>query len=58
MKEYIDILHSFLLPLYYKYLFKLTLKSLCSDMVMYTKPDWKCVFCYVQSIHRRFRNED
>ncbi|CRL04395.1 CLUMA_CG017480, isoform D [Clunio marinus] len=28
------------------------------DMVMYKKPDWKCVFCYVQSIYRRFRNED
>lgn len=28
------------------------------DMVMYKKPDWKCVFCYVQSIYRRFKNED
>ncbi|CAH1717621.1 unnamed protein product [Chironomus riparius] len=27
------------------------------DMVMYKKPDWKCVFCYVQSIYRRFKDE-
>merc|ERR1719384_2876519 len=26
------------------------------DMVKYTKPDWKCVFTYVQSFYRRFRN--
>lgn len=26
------------------------------DMVVMRKPDWKCVFTYVQSIHRRFRN--
>ena len=23
------------------------------DMVKYTKPDWKCVFTYVQSFYRR-----
>lgn len=28
------------------------------DMVAYAKPDWKCVFCYVQSIYRRFKDED
>jgi hypothetical protein len=28
------------------------------DMVMYKKPDWKCVFTYVQSIYRRFKNDD
>lgn len=28
------------------------------DMVIMKKPDWKCVFTYVQSIHRRFRNVD
>jgi hypothetical protein len=28
------------------------------DMVKYKKPDWKCVFTYVQSIYRRFKNED
>ncbi|XP_037029828.1 microtubule-associated protein futsch isoform X2 [Bradysia coprophila] len=28
------------------------------DMVIMRKPDWKCVFTYVQSIHRRFRNVD
>jgi len=26
------------------------------DMIKYTKPDWKCVFTYVQSFYRRFRN--
>jgi len=26
------------------------------DMVMYEKPDWKCVFTYVQTYFRRFRN--
>jgi len=26
------------------------------DMVMYEKPDWKCVFTYVQTFFRRFRN--
>ena len=26
------------------------------DMVKYTKPDWKCVFTYVQSFYRRFRD--
>ena len=26
------------------------------DMVMFEKPDWKCVFTYVQSFFRRFRN--
>ncbi|TRY71051.1 hypothetical protein TCAL_12313 [Tigriopus californicus] len=26
------------------------------DMVKMTKPDWKCVFTYVQSFYRRFRN--
>lgn len=25
-------------------------------MVMYEKPDWKCVFTYVQTFFRRFRN--
>ena len=24
------------------------------DMVKYTKPDWKCVFTYVQSFYRRW----
>ncbi|XP_065334751.1 titin homolog isoform X2 [Cloeon dipterum] len=28
------------------------------DMVMMKKPDWKCVFTYVQSIYRRFKDED
>ncbi|XP_052753365.1 microtubule-associated protein futsch isoform X2 [Galleria mellonella] len=28
------------------------------DMVAMRKPDWKCVFTYVQSIHRRFKDED
>ncbi|XP_046391218.1 serine/arginine repetitive matrix protein 2-like isoform X3 [Ischnura elegans] len=28
------------------------------DMVMMRKPDWKCVFTYVQSIYRRFKDED
>lgn len=27
------------------------------DMVVMRKPDWKCVFTYVQSIYRRFKNE-
>ncbi|XP_047991412.1 serine/arginine repetitive matrix protein 2 [Leguminivora glycinivorella] len=27
------------------------------DMVAMRKPDWKCVFTYVQSIHRRFKDE-
>merc|ERR1712106_551579 len=26
------------------------------DMLHYDKPDWKCVFIYVQSFYRRFRN--
>ncbi|XP_067639159.1 uncharacterized protein [Eurosta solidaginis] len=26
------------------------------DMVEMSRPDWKCVFIYVQSIYRRFRN--
>jgi len=26
------------------------------DMVKYQKPDWKCVFTYVQSFYRRFRD--
>ncbi|XP_047504217.1 uncharacterized protein LOC125049140 isoform X1 [Pieris napi] len=26
------------------------------DMVSMRKPDWKCVFTYVQSIHRRFKD--
>lgn len=26
------------------------------DMVMFEKPDWKCVFTYVQTFYRRFRN--
>jgi len=26
------------------------------DMLHYKKPDWKCVFTYVQSFYRRFRN--
>lgn len=25
-------------------------------MVMFEKPDWKCVFTYVQTFYRRFRN--
>ncbi|XP_030030522.1 titin isoform X3 [Manduca sexta] len=28
------------------------------DMVAMRKPDWKCVFTYVQSIHRRFKDHD
>ncbi|XP_012262039.2 smoothelin-like protein 1 isoform X2 [Athalia rosae] len=28
------------------------------DMVIMQKPDWKCVFTYVQSIYRRFKDED
>lgn len=27
------------------------------DMVRMKNPDWKCVFCYVQSFYRRFRAE-
>ncbi|XP_073956933.1 uncharacterized protein isoform X2 [Choristoneura fumiferana] len=27
------------------------------DMVAMRKPDWKCVFTYVQSIHRRFKDD-
>ncbi|KAJ0176366.1 hypothetical protein K1T71_007545 [Dendrolimus kikuchii] len=27
------------------------------DMVKMRKPDWKCVFTYVQSIHRRFKDQ-
>ncbi|KAI5637283.1 smoothelin cytoskeleton protein domain-containing protein [Phthorimaea operculella] len=27
------------------------------DMVAMRKPDWKCVFTYVQAIHRRFKDE-
>ena len=23
------------------------------DMLRYDRPDWKCVFCYVQSFYRR-----
>merc|ERR1712228_263491 len=26
------------------------------DMVRFQKPDWKCVFTYVQSFYRRFRH--
>ena len=26
------------------------------DMVKFKKPDWKCVFTYVQSFYRRFRD--
>lgn len=28
------------------------------DMVAMRKPDWKCVFTYVQSIYRRFKDQD
>ncbi|XP_063221478.1 serine/arginine repetitive matrix protein 2-like isoform X2 [Bacillus rossius redtenbacheri] len=28
------------------------------DMVMMRKPDWKCVFTYVQSVYRRFKDDD
>ncbi|KAL4706078.1 hypothetical protein ACJJTC_001676 [Scirpophaga incertulas] len=28
------------------------------DMVAMRKPDWKCVFTYVQAIHRRFREHN
>ncbi|GJQ80131.1 hypothetical protein Trydic_g19411, partial [Trypoxylus dichotomus] len=28
------------------------------DMVAISRPDWKCVFTYVQSIYRRFKDED
>ncbi|XP_043281852.1 smoothelin-like protein 2 [Venturia canescens] len=28
------------------------------DMVVMRRPDWKCVFTYVQSIYRRFKDED
>jgi len=27
------------------------------DMVMMSRPDWKCVFTYVQSFYRRFKDE-
>lgn len=27
------------------------------DMVAMRKPDWKCVFTYVQAIYRRFKDE-
>ena len=38
-----------------------TLADICpllevDDMVRFQKPDWKCVFTYVQSFYRRFRN--
>ncbi|VEN57266.1 unnamed protein product [Callosobruchus maculatus] len=28
------------------------------DMMATRKPDWKCVFTYVQSIYRRFKDEE
>lgn len=28
------------------------------DMVMMKVPDWKCVFCYVQSYYRKFRDHE
>jgi hypothetical protein len=28
------------------------------DMVVMRKPDWKCVFTYVQSVYRRFKDQD
>ncbi|XP_047345117.1 smoothelin-like protein 2 [Vespa velutina] len=28
------------------------------DMVVMRRPDWKCVFTYVQSFYRRFKDED
>ncbi len=28
------------------------------DMVRMQKPDWKCVFTYVQSIYRHLRDHD
>merc|ERR1719334_355213 len=28
------------------------------DMVKMKNPDWKCVFCYVQSIYRHLHNHD
>jgi len=28
------------------------------DMVAMRRPDWKCVFTYVQSIYRRFKDDD
>ncbi|PNF26208.1 hypothetical protein B7P43_G03709, partial [Cryptotermes secundus] len=28
------------------------------DMVIMRKPDWKCVFTYVQSVYRRFKDQD
>jgi len=28
------------------------------DMVIMHKPDWKCVFTYVQSVYRRFKDQD
>lgn len=28
------------------------------DMVQMKKPDWKCVFTYVQAIYLRFKDED
>ena len=27
------------------------------DMVLMIRPDWKCVFTYVQSFYRRFKDE-
>jgi hypothetical protein len=27
------------------------------DMVKMKNPDWKCVFTYVQSLYRKFRDE-
>lgn len=27
------------------------------DMVMMKKPDWKCVFTYVQSLYKRLKDE-
>ena len=28
------------------------------DMVKMKKPDWKCVFCYVQSFYRKLKDHD
>lgn len=28
------------------------------DMLETRRPDWKCVFTYVQSIYRRFKDDD
>ena len=46
---------------YYVFFFNREYGDICplldvDDMVKMKKPDWKCVFTYVQSFYRRFRN--